>query len=66
MSAKIEYFFLTIMSIVGFLSKHDTLFIISVIAQILFIIKNLPGACKNIKEYKNRIYARMVKKTHKD
>jgi hypothetical protein len=66
MSAKIEYFFLTIMSIVGFLSKHDTLFIISVIAQILFIIKNLPGACKNIKDYKNRIYARMVKKTNKD
>ena len=66
MSAKIEYFFLTIMSIVGFLSKHDTLFIISVIAQILFIIKNLPGACKNIKEYKNRIYARMVKKTDKN
>ncbi len=63
MSAKIEYFFLTIMSIVGFLSKHDTLFIISVIAQILFIIKNLPGACKNIKDYKNKIYARMVKKT---
>jgi len=66
MSAKIEYFFLTIMSIVGFLSKHDTLFIISVIAQILFIIKNLPGACKNIKDLKNRIYARMVKKTDKD
>jgi len=65
MSAKIEYFFLTIMSIVGFLSKHDTLFIISVIAQILFIIKNLPGACKNIKDYKNKIYARMVKKTDK-
>jgi len=66
MSAKIEYFFLTIMSIVGFLSKHDTLFIISVIAQILFIIKNLPGACKNIKDYKNKIYARMVKKTDKN
>jgi hypothetical protein len=65
MSAKIEYFFLTVMSIVGFLSKHDTLFIISVIAQILFIIKNLPGACKNIKDYKNKIYARMVKKTDK-
>jgi hypothetical protein len=66
MSAKIEYFFLTVMSIVGFLSKHDTLFIISVIAQILFIIKNLPGAYKNIKDLKNRIYARMVKKTNKD
>ncbi len=66
MSAKIEYFFLTVMSIVGFLSKHDTLFIISIIAQILFIIKNLPGAYKNIKYFKNRIYARMVKKTNKD
>jgi len=66
MSAKIEYLFLTVMSIVGFLSKHDTLFIISVIAQILFIIKNLPGACKNIKDFKNRIYARMVKKTNEN
>ena len=54
------------MSIVGFLSKHDTLFIISVIAQILFIIKNLPGAYKNIKDFKNRIYARMVKKTNEN
>ena len=66
MSAKIEYFFLTVMSVVGFLSKHDTLFIISIIAQILFIIKNLPGAYKNIKDFKNRIYARMVKKTDKN
>ena len=66
MSAKIEYFFLTVMSVVGFLSKHDTLFIMSIIAQILFIIKNLPGAYKNIKDFKNRIYARMVKKIDKN
>ena len=66
MNAKFEYAVLTIMSIIGFLSKHDVLFIISIIAQILFAIKNLPGAYKNIKDFKNRIYARMVKKTDKD
>lgn len=63
MNAKFEYAVLTIMSIVGFLSKHDLLFNISLIAQIIFVIKNLPGAIKNIKEFKNKIYARMVKKT---
>ena len=66
MSAKIEYAFLTIMSIIGFLAKHDLLFIVSLVAQIIFAIKNLPGACKNIKQLKNSIYARMVKKTDKD
>lgn len=66
MSTKIEYCFLTVMSIVGFLAKHDILFMLSMFAQVIFTIKNLPGACKNIKEYKNRIYARMVKKTDKD
>ena len=66
MSTKIEYCFLTVMSIVGFLAKHDILFMLSVFAQAIFAIKNLPGACRNIKEYKNRIYARMVKKTDKD
>ena len=63
MSAKFEYAVLTIMSVVGFLSKHDVLFSISLIAQIIFAIKNLPGACHNLKQFKNRIYARMVKKT---
>jgi len=63
MSAKFEYALLTIMSIIGFLSKHDLLFSISLIAQVLFAIKNLPGACYNLKQFKNRIYARMVKKT---
>jgi hypothetical protein len=63
MNPKFEYAVLTIMSVVGFLSKHDVLFSISLIAQIIFAIKNLPGACYNLKQFKNRIYARMVKKT---
>ena len=63
MSVKFEYALLTIMSIIGFLSKHDVLFTISVIAQIIFAIKNLPGAINNIKQFKNKVYARMVKKT---
>jgi hypothetical protein len=63
MSAKFEYAVLTIMSIIGFLSKHDLLFSISLIAQVLFAIKNLPGACYNLKQFKNKVYARMVKKT---
>jgi hypothetical protein len=63
MSAKFEYALLTIMSIIGFLSKHDLLFSISLIAQVLFAIKNLPGACYNLKQFKNKVYARMVKKT---
>ena len=66
MSAKFEYALLTIMSIIGFLSKHDLLFSISLIAQVLFAIKNLPGACYNLKQFKNKVYARMVKKTYKD
>jgi hypothetical protein len=66
MSVKFEYALLTIMSIIGFLSKHDVLFTISVIAQIIFAIKNLPGACYNLKQFKNKVYARMVKKTNKD
>jgi hypothetical protein len=66
MSVKFEYALLTIMSIIGFLSKHDVLFTISVIAQIIFAIKNLPGAINNIKQFKNKVYARMVKKTDKD
>lgn len=66
MSAKFEYALLTIMSIIGFLSKHDLLFSISLIAQVLFAIKNLPGAINNIKQFKNKVYARMVKKTNEN
>jgi hypothetical protein len=66
MSVKFEYALLTIMSIIGFLSKHDVLFTISLIAQVIFAIKNLPGAINNIKQFKNKVYARMVKKTDKD
>ena len=66
MSVKFEYAFLTIMSIIGFLSKHDVLFTISVIAQMIFAITTVPGAIHNLKQFKYRIYARMVKKTNKD
>ena len=75
MSAKFEYALLTIMSIIGFLSKHDLLFSISLIAQVIFAIKNLPGAASvmlrilyRLKDKLNKKleYARMVKKTDKD
>jgi len=66
MNAKIEIVTIWIMSIIGFLAKHDLLFFVSISVQIIIGIRNIPGACKNIKDLKNRIYARMVKKTDKD
>lgn len=52
--AKIEYATIVLFSIIGFLSKHDFLFMLSVSAQIIFALKNLPGACKVIKSIKNK------------
>jgi hypothetical protein len=48
MSAKIEILTVWILSIIGFLAKHDFLFFISITVQIMIGIKNLPGACKVI------------------
>lgn len=66
MNAKIEIVTIWIMSIIGFLAKHDLLFFVSISVQIIIGIRNFPGACQNIKNLKNRIYARMVKKVNKD
>ena len=66
MNAKIEIVTIWIMSVIGFLAKHDLLFFVSISVQIIIGIRNFPGACQNIKHLKNRIYARMVKKNNKD
>jgi hypothetical protein len=54
MSAKIEILTVWILSIIGFLAKHDFLFLISITVQIMIGIKNLPGACKVIKSIINK------------
>jgi hypothetical protein len=63
MSAKVEVISIWMLSIIAFVTQNDVVFTLTVIGNIVWIARNLPGACKNIKEYKNRIYARMVKKT---
>lgn len=63
MSAKIEVISIWVLNIIAFITKSDVMFTLTVIGNIVWITKNLPGACQNIKDYKNRIYARMVKKT---
>jgi hypothetical protein len=54
MSAKIEILAVWVLSIIGFLSKHDALFLISITVQIMIGIKNLPGACKVIRSFKKK------------
>lgn len=54
------------LSIIAFITQNNVMFTLTVIGNIVWIARNLPGACQNIKEYKKRIYARMVKKTDKD
>jgi hypothetical protein len=66
MSAKIEFISIWVLSIVTFVTQNNVMFALTVIGNIVWIARNLPGACKNIKEYKNKVYARMVKKTDKD
>lgn len=66
MSAKIEVISIWMLSIIAFVTQNNVMFTLTVIGNMVWIARNLPGACKNIKEYKNRIYARMVKKTDKD
>jgi hypothetical protein len=63
MSAKIEVLSIWMLSIVAYVTQNNVMFMITVIGNIVWIARNLPGACKNIKEYKNKVYARMVKKT---
>lgn len=54
MSAKIELFVVWVLSIVGYLAKHDTLFFVSISVQLIIGIKNLPGAIKVIKSIKKK------------
>ena len=63
MSAKVEVISIWMLSIIAFVTQNDVVFTLTVIGNIVWIARNLPGACKNIKEYKNKVYARMVKKT---
>jgi hypothetical protein len=66
MSAKIEVFTMWTLSIAAFVTQNDTIFIMTVIGNTFWILKNAPGAIKNIINFKNKVYARMVKKTDKD
>lgn len=66
MSAKIEFISIWMLSIITFVTQNNVMFALTVIGNIVWIARNLPGACKNIKEYKNKVYARVVKKTDKD
>jgi hypothetical protein len=63
MSAKIEVISIWMLSIIAFITQNNVMFTLTVVGNIVWIVRNLPGACQNIKEYKKRIYARMVKKT---
>ena len=63
MSAKIEFISAWVMGLIAFITKHDLLIYAAIGYNLIAAIKSLPGACKSIKEIKNNIYARMVKKT---
>ena len=66
MNAKFEFLSVWVLGLFAMLTKHDVLIYIAIGYNVIATIKNLPGACKNIKEFKNKVYARMVKKTDKD
>lgn len=63
MSAKIEFIGAWVVGLVAFITKHDLLIYAAIGYNLLAAIKSIPGACKTIKQLKNDIYARMVKKT---
>ena len=46
MTAKFEIAAIWILGIIGYLSKHDFLFFVSISVQVIIGLKNLPGACK--------------------
>lgn len=66
MSAKIELLTFWVLTFIAWFTKNDVIFSLTVIGQIVFIFRNLPGAINNVKQFKKYIYARMVKKTNKD
>jgi hypothetical protein len=62
MNAKFEFLSVWVLGLFAMLTKHDVLIYIAIVYNIIATIKNTPGAYKNIKEFKNKVYARMVKK----
>lgn len=62
MNAKFEFLSVWVLGLFAMLTKHDVLIYIAIVYNIIATIKNIPGAIKNIKEFKNKVYARMVKK----
>ena len=63
MSAKIELLTFWVLTFIAWFTKNDVIFTLTIIGQVLFILKNLPGAIHNVKQFKKYINARMVKKT---
>jgi hypothetical protein len=61
-NAKFEFLTVWVLGLFAMLTKHDVLIYIAIVYNIIATIKNIPGAIKNIKEFKNKVYARMVKK----
>lgn len=66
MSAKFEFISIWVMWVIAFITKHDVLIYVVISYNVIATIKNLPGAYKNIKEFKNKVYARIVKKDQQD
>jgi hypothetical protein len=66
MSAKIEFIGAWFFGLIAFITKHDLLIYAAIGYNLLAGIKSIPGACKTIKQLKNDIYARMVKKTNEN
>ena len=62
MSVKFELFVVWVLSIVGYLAKHDVLFFVSITVQIVIGIKNLPGAAAVILKYLYRIKDKLNQK----
>jgi hypothetical protein len=54
MTAKFEIAAIWILGIVGYLSKHDFLFFVTITVQIIIGVKNTPGAWKVIKSFKKK------------
>lgn len=63
MNAKFEFVGAWFFGLIAFITKHDLLIYAAIAYNLLAGIKSIPGACKTIKQLKNSIYARMVKKT---
>ena len=52
MSAKIEVLSIWMLSIIAYVTQNNVMFALTVIGNIVWIVRNLPGACKVIKSLK--------------